>query len=309
MQAPIRRNHPVHAPVGGVVPAAVAVALWSLTPVLAELAHAVPPLQLAAMVAGVATLATWPLGRAVGRRAGDPVAVPARTWLAGPLLVLGAVGFYFVALRLAPAAEVALVAYTWPALFVIAAELIQVRRVHASSLAGTALAFGGAALVLVKPSAAAGDPAWAGYFCAFASGTCWAAFSLLARQQPVPLSGIMPRLFGLATVWAVAGHLLVEQTLWSVATGELASIAFIGFGPYGLAFVAWDTALRRGRSATVGTLAYAVPVLSALLLIAAGMASIDWRLAGAAMAVVAGCAVASRRRPEPAAPAWRARRA
>lgn len=301
MRGQLRRKYPFRAPVGGIVPAAVAVVLWSLAPVLAELAREVPPLQLAAMVVGVATVATWPVRRLAGRRDGDPVAVPLRIWLAGPLLVLGAIGFYFVALRLAPAAEVALVTYTWPVLFVIAAELVQVRRVHINSLAGTTVAFGGAALVLLDPSGPGGDPAWVGYACAFASGTCWATFSLLARQQPVPLSGIMPRLFGLAALWAVAGHLLVERTLWSMATGELASIAFIGFGPYGLAFIAWDTALRRGRSATVGTLAYAVPVLSALLLIAAGMASVDWRLAAAAVAVVAGCALASRRRPGSAA--------
>lgn len=157
--------------------------------------------------------------------------------------------------------------------------------------------------MLLDPSAPADDPAWGGYAFAFASGTCWAAFSLLARQQPIPLSGIMPRLFGLATVWAVVGHVLVEQTLWSIATDEPASIVFIGCGPYGLAFVAWDTALRRGRSATVGTLAYAVPVLSALLLIAAGMARVDGRLMVAAVAVVAGCALASRRQPESTAAA------
>lgn len=301
MQGRHPRKYPFHAPVGGVVPAAVAVVLWSLAPVLAELARAVPPLQLTAMVAGIATLATWPVGRLAGRRDGDPIAVPPRIWLSGPLLVLGAIGFYFVALRLAPAAEAALVTYTWPVLFVIAAELVQVRRVRINSLAGTIVAFSGAALVLLDPSAPTDDPAWGGYAFAFASGACWAVFSLLARQQPVPLSGIMPRLFGLATFWAVVGHLLFEQTLWSIATGELASIVFIGCGPYGLAFVAWDTALRRGRSATVGTLAYAVPVLSALLLIAAGMARIDWRLAVAALAVVAGCALASRRRPESAA--------
>ena len=303
MQGHSRRRYPFHAHAGGIVPAAVAVVLWSLAPVLAELARAVPPLQLAAMVAGVATLATWPISRFAGHPDGDPVAIPARTWLAGPLLVLGAIGFYFVALRLAPAAEAALVTYTWPVLFVIAAELAQVRRVHINSLAGTIVAFSGAALVLLEPSDPGGKPAWVGYAFAFASGTCWAAFSLLARQQPVPLSGIMSRLFGLATLWAVVGHLLFEQTLWAIAPGEIASTVFIGVGPYGLAFVAWDTALRRGRSATVGTLAYAVPILSALLLIAAGMARIDWRLGIAAVAVVAGCALASRPRSEPAAAA------
>ena len=295
MQAQFRRDDLVYGGWAGVVPAAVAVGLWSLAPVLAELARAVPPLQLTAMVVAVATVATWPVGRLLGKRRDDLGAVPMHTWVAGPLLVLGAIGFYFVALRLAPAAEAALVTYTWPILFVIVAELVQVRRVRIHSVAGTALAFGGAAIMLLRPAGGMGDPSWAGYACAFASGTCWAAFSLLARQQPVPLAGIMARLFALAGLWALTGHALVERTLWSLPSDEIASVALIGLGPYGLAFVAWDAALRRGRSATVGTLAYAVPILSALLLIAAGMASLDWRLVVAALAVATGCAVASRR--------------
>ena len=285
---------------GGIVPALIAVVLWSLAPVLANLAQQMPPLQLTAQCVLVAAVATWPIGRLSAARHPHPVSVPLAVWAGAPLLVIGALGFYFLALRIAPPAEAALVTYTWPVLFVLAAELAHARRVRLPSITGAALAFAGAGFVLMPTGSGGSDVPWIGYACAFASGTCWAAFSLLARQQPVPLTAIMPKIFGLAAAVAGIGHWLLETTMWPLPNELAAAILFIGAGPYGLAFLAWDTALRRGRSATVGTLAYAVPVLSALLLIAAGMARVDWRLVVAAMAVVAGCALASRPRPESA---------
>ena len=65
---------------------------------------------------------------------------------------------------------------------------------------------------------------------------------------------------------------------------------------YGLAMAAWDLALRKGPTALVGSLAYAVPVLAALFLVLAGIAAPDWRLSLAAVLVVLGSLVASGRR-------------
>lgn len=279
---------------GGVLPGLVAVVLWSLAPVLANLAQRMPPLQLTALCLLVAAVTTWPVGRLVTRQQGLVAAVGMRVWALAPLLVIGALGFYFLALRLAPPAEAALVTYTWPVLFVIAAELAHARRVRLPSIAGAALAFAGAGLVLMPAQGVSGDIPWLGYGSAFASGTCWASFSLLARQQPVPLAGLMPRLFGIGAAVAGLGHGVFEVSMWPVPFDMAVSIALIGLGPYGLAFLAWDMALRRGRSATVGTLAYAVPVLSAVLLVATGMATADWRLPVAAFGVVLGCAIAGR---------------
>ena len=293
MQSLIQPRVTTLAQVGGLLPATAAVVLWSLAPVLADLAERIPALQLTALCLGVATLATWPAARVAW---GKPrYRMPRDTAALGPLLVLGAVGFYFVALRRAPAAEAALIAYSWPVLFVVAAELVTHRRIGAPALAGSALAFGGAAIVLA-PGSLTGQSAWDGYLFAFASGSCWAAFSLIARRQREPLAAVMPRLFALAGLLAAAAHLLLESTLWSIPGDLLLWIAAIGAGPYGLAFLLWDAALRRGRSTTVGTLAYAVPILSTLLLVVTGSAVLDIRLAVAAAAVVAGCALSGRKR-------------
>ncbi|WP_340638737.1 hypothetical protein [Vreelandella lionensis] len=58
--------------------------------------------------------------------------------------------------------------------------------------------------------------------------------------------------------------------------------------------VAWDKALRFGQASLVGSLAYGVPILAALLLVLAGVSVFDWRLPTAALLVAVGCLKASR---------------
>lgn len=53
--------------------------------------------------------------------------------------------------------------------------------------------------------------------------------------------------------------------------------------------VAWDKALRWGHASLVGSLAYGVPILAALLLVLTGMSVLDWHLPVAAVLVVIGC--------------------
>jgi len=293
---PFKRPALAHAT--GLVPAGIAVVLWSLAPALAASARALPPLQLTAACFAVAGLVSWPARHRSRPPAGIGFGLAPSAWVLTPTLMLAAVGLYFAALRRGPPAEVALVAYTWPVLFVVAAELLATRRVRLPALAGCALAFSGAGLVLM-PAGSGGAAPWVGYACALLSGTGWAGFSLVAREQSAPLTPAMPRVFVLAALAAAVGHVVFESTLWPLPEGLALWIALIGAGPYGLAFLLWDAALRRGPSATVGTLAYAVPVLSAIFLVAFGMAAADWKLPVAAAAVAGGCGVTSLARSQP----------
>lgn len=275
----------------GIAAAIFAVVLWGIAPVLVEIAEQLPPLELAALCLAAAAATTAPATRQ-GRYHGPP---PVKVWLLAPPLIVGALAFYFAALRLAPPAHAALVTYTWPVMFVIAAELCSRGRLRPAVITGVALAFAGAALVLSGQAGGGlnGIP-WIGYGSAVASGLCWAAFSLLASRADRPLGPCLPRLFGLAVLWAAVGHALVEHTVWPPSPEVAGWVLLIGAGPYGIAFVAWDRALRLGPPATVGSLAYAVPIISATLLVVTGAAAPEWRLPVAAAAVMAGCVIASR---------------
>lgn len=273
---------------GWLLPACVAIALWSLAPTLAALASRVPPLQLTALCMAVACAASAPLLRQAGTVDASPAAVPLRQLLAAAALVMGAVAFYLAALRHVPAAEAALVAYTWPLFLTIAVELITTGRVRPGVVAGCVMAFGGAAALLQPDDGMALQPD-PGHGLALASGLCWVGFSLLARRGQASLNRAMARVFALAAALALAGHVVLETALWPIPGDVMAWIVFIGVGPYGLAFVFWQLAVQRGPGAVVGTLAYSVPVLSTIVLIVAGMAAFDWRLPLAGLAVAGGC--------------------
>lgn len=269
--------------------ALVAVVLWSAAPLLAEFAKATPPLQLTSVTLLAGALATLPLSRRVNVAAsgtGWQISV----WVGIPLLIFGAVSTYFLGMRLAPAAEAALITYTWPVLFVLLSQWSHFGRLRIAGVIGALIAFSGAALLLVPQSINGGlGGATTGYALALLAAFCWALYSWLSQAAPVALAPLLPRVLLIASIIAVAASLLLEGQL-PLPSGEalLAGIA-LGLGPYGVAMVAWDKALRWGHASLVGSLAYGVPILAALLLVLAGMSVLDWHLPAAAALVIVGC--------------------
>ncbi|WP_417862182.1 DMT family transporter [Vreelandella venusta] len=290
---------PVHSPVVisprySVCAALVAVMLWSIAPLLAALAQDTSPLQLSALTLLAGALATLPLSRRVNIAACRPhwkISV----WLGLPLLIVGAVSSYYIGMRLAPAAEAALITYTWPVLFVLLSQWSRFGRLHIASATGALIAFSGAAILLLPQALSGGfGGAASGYGLALLAACCWALYSWLGQVAPVPLTPLLPRLLMIACAVATCASLIMEGT-FIMPQGEtlLAGIA-LGLGPYGIAMVAWDKALRFGQASLVGSLAYGVPILAALLLVLAGVSVLDWRLPTAALLVVVGCLKASR---------------
>ena len=55
-------------------------------------------------------------------------------WVGIPLLILGAVSTYFIGMRLAPAAEAALITYTWPVLFVLLSQWSRFGRIRLAGI-------------------------------------------------------------------------------------------------------------------------------------------------------------------------------
>jgi drug/metabolite transporter (DMT)-like permease len=268
--------------------------LWSAAPLLAAFAKATPPLQLTAVTLLAGALATLPLSRRVNVAASGAV-WQISVWVGIPLLIFGAVSSYFIGMRLAPAAEAALITYTWPVLFVLLSQWSRFGRLRIAGVLGALIAFSGAALLLVPQAASGGlGGATTGYALALLAACCWALYSWLSQTAPLALAPLLPRLLLIACAIAVAASLLLEGPL-PLPSGEalLAGIA-LGLGPYGVAMVAWDKALRWGHASLVGSLAYGVPVLAALLLVIAGMSVLDWRLPTAAVLVVVGCLKAGR---------------
>ena len=291
--------HPIHSPVMvspkfSVCAALVAVTLWSIAPLLAELARATAPLQLTALTLLAGALATLPLSRR-GPMQACSLGWQVSVWLGIPVLIVGAVSSYFIGMRVAPAAEAALITYTWPVLFVQMSQWSRWGRLQWASVAGALIAFSGAAILLLPQALSGGfGGAASGYGLALLAACCWALYSWLGQAAPISLTPLLPRILLVACAITCAASLLWEGPA-SLPQGEalLAGIA-LGLGPYGIAMVAWDKALRFGQASLVGSLAYGVPILAALLLVLAGVSVFDWRLPTAALLVVVGCLKASR---------------
>lgn len=273
--------------------ALVAVMLWSVAPLLAELAHTSSPLQLTALTLLAGSLATLPLSRRVSM-ATLSKRWQLSVWLGIPLLIFGAVSSYFIGMRLAPAAEAALITYTWPVLFVLLSQWSRFGKLRMAGVTGALIAFSGAALLLL-PQALSGGLGGAanGYMLALLAACCWALYSWLSQSAPIALTPLLPRLLLAACAISSSTSLLVEGSLEIPSSEALLAGIVLGLGPYGVAMIAWDKALRFGQASIVGSLAYGVPILAAALLVLAGMSALDWRLPCASILVVVGCLKAS----------------
>lgn len=266
-----------------------AIGLWAFLAVLSREAAGVPPFELTALafsVSGVAGLVWLAATGRLGCLRQRPLA-----WVHGVGGLAGYHTLYFAALSLAPAAVANLLNYAWPLLIVLLSAPILGMRLRLRHLVGVALGAVGC-LLLIGPGAAGGG-AWLGYALALGAGLTWALYSVLARRMAaVPTEAVAGFCAATAVVCWVA-HFLVEPAV-TPGPRALVAAALMGLGPVGAAFFLWDRGMKQGDPRLLGTLAYATPVASTLLLVLAGFAPASVVLLLAAGLVAAGGLVAAR---------------
>jgi drug/metabolite transporter (DMT)-like permease len=271
---------------------AVAVLLWSALALLTVGAKRLPPFQLLALTFGVAGM----LGIILSVFRRKALLAAARAHPQALVLATAALaGYhfcYFVALRNAPAVDASLIAYLWPLLIVVFAGIAHggVRPAH---LVGAALGLLGTWLVVSTRGALAFDSAYAtGYAAAAGCALIWSAYSVANRRfADAPVDVVTLACIATAALGAIA-HALLERTV-APAPAEWLAVALLGLGPVGAAFFLWDYGTKHGNLPLLGVFSYGAPVLSTLLLVAAGSAEPGWRLAAAAFLVAGGAALAS----------------
>ena len=93
---------------------------------------------------------------------------------------------------------------------------------------------------------------------------------------------------------AAVSHLAFETTVAPASATQWAAIVGLGLGPVGLAFYVWDYGVKNGDFRLLGVASYAAPVLSTLILVAAGFAPATASLGLACALIVGGAVVATR---------------
>ena len=261
-----------------------ALLLWAFLAILARMAAGIPPLQLTALAFAAGGLMSLAVVAARGRIAAlrqGPLA-----WAHGVGGLFGYHALYFAALALAPAVEANLLNYLWPLLIVLLSGPVLGLALGPRRIAGVGLGFAGCAVLV---GAGASFPAGAGWGFASAVGCAvvWAVYSVTSkRMAAVPTEAVAG--FCIATALLAGLSSWLFETMVAPDARQWVAVALLGAGPLGAAFFLWDAGMKRGDPRLLGTLAYAVPVASTLLLVAAGEGVLDARVALAALLVAGG---------------------
>ncbi|MCT4610454.1 MAG: EamA family transporter [Pelagimonas sp.] len=270
----------------------IAVLLWALLALFTVGSAPVPPLLLNAL--------TFTVGGTIGvlwvTITGGWAQLRNTSWKIYAFGTLGLFGYhalYFSALRLAPPAEAGLIAYLWPLLIVLFSGLLPGERLGPLHVIGALVAFGGAALIVLRGGANFDPASLPGLGLAFFCALTWSGYSVISRRLgEVPTETVA--VFCVATAILSAGmHLIFEDTLWPSTPLAWGSVLALGLGPVGLAFYVWDIGVKRGDIQMLGTASYAAPLLSTLVLILAGFADAGWTLILAAALIASGAGLAA----------------
>ena len=133
-----------------------------------------------------------------------------------------------------------------------------------------------------------------GYGAALVCAFTWSAYSVLSRRlAAVPTGAVAGFCLATAILSGIA-HVLLEETSWPANAGEWLAVVALGVMPVGAAFYAWDIGVKRGNIQVLGAASYAAPLLSTLILIAAGVAQPSLRILAACLLITAGAVLAAK---------------
>ncbi len=267
--------------------------MWSLLALLTARSGAVPPFQLAAMTFVIATL----VGLVAMKARGTGMAVfrqPPAVWILGVGGLFGYHALYFAALRNAPTAEASLIAYLWPLFIVLGSAMLPGERLRWFHAAGAFLGLAGAALIVTGGGAIAFSPDYVfGYVLAGLCALTWSSYSLLSRRFGSVPSDVVTGFCAGTAVLSLIAHLIFEATVWPQTSGEWLAVLLLGLLPVGGAFYVWDHGVKHGNIQIIGASSYAAPLLSTLVLVAAGEAALTGAIVAAAVLITLGACLAA----------------
>jgi drug/metabolite transporter (DMT)-like permease len=271
----------------------IAIGLWAAL-ALSTVVAGIPPFQLMTLSFGIAFVSGIIILAFRGRDALAKLFQPATAWSTAFFAIFLYHTFYFIALSTVPAAPASLIAYLWPLLIVLFSAFVPGGgRPRLRHLLGALLGFAGAAVVLLeRQGEAASRINMFGYFAAFCCAIIWASYSVLNRRFALVPSEMLVGVCGAVALAGAAAHLVLEETVGPTLVQWLA-VLFLGIGPTGLAFQAWDYATKHGNVPLLGALSYLAPLISTLLLVLSGQAQASLYLCISSFLIVGGAVLAS----------------
>lgn len=273
-----------------------AIPLWATWPLLAVVsASSIPLFQFLTIIFAVGAGFLFLLPQASHKPPAAELA-PSRwrtRWLPAAMVALGLLVpdvFFIWALGFIPPAQANLILFLWPLMVVLLGVMLGLFALRLTHLASVAIGLAGAALVI---GAEVTSIDWLGVALAAAGGLAWAIFVVFRMWQGADAPDALVGGFALSAVLSLVLHVTFETAIIPPA-GPLISAVLIGIVPLALGNLAWDHGIRRGDRVLLSVMAYATPLVSALILIAAGFASPTLGLLVGGLMIVGAGIVSSR---------------
>jgi drug/metabolite transporter (DMT)-like permease len=245
----------------------VAILLWATLALFTVFTSKIPPFQLTFMAFGVAFMIGLGLWIKEGKGIIIHLKLPWKVWVLGIYGLFGYHFFYFLAIKSAPALEANLLNYLWPLLIVLLSGFLPNEKLRWFHFLGALLGFMGALVLLGFGKELIFASQYArGYMYALLCAFIWSSYSVLSRYfGEIPTLSI-GGFCGASALLSLCAHGVFEQTYMPTFEECIAAIG-LGLGPVGLAFFVWDYGMKQGDIKLIGSLAYATPLLSTLMLV------------------------------------------
>ncbi|MFA7430918.1 MAG: EamA family transporter [Rhodospirillaceae bacterium] len=272
----------------------IALVVWATLAVLTVYAGKTPPFLIVAIsftIAAAIAVIKWVVR---GEDVRGHLRIPPMAWALGVGGLFGYHALIFFALQNAPAVEANLVNYLWPLLIVFFSSFLPGHRLRWFHSVGALMGLAGVVVLVIgkMDGALAFETTHAlGFAAAFGAAFVWAAYSVLSRLFAQIPSDAVGAFCAVGAALAFACHLVFEPSVWPQGA-EWIAVALLGLGPAGGAFFVWDIGVKRGDIQVLGAASYLVPLMSTLLLIAAGSGAFTPEVAAACALIIGGAALA-----------------
>jgi len=270
-----------------------AILLWSTLASLGVMVNNIPPFQLTSMAFFVAFI----IGAVLWKKEGKGILVhlkwPLKVWLVGVCGLFGYHFFYFSGIQNSPAIEANLINYLWPLFIVLFSSFLPNEKLRWFHIVGVTLGLIGVFFLISKDGGFNFEIKYMeGYFYAFLAAVTWGSYSVISRLfGKIPTSAV-GGFCGVTAILSLICHILFETTV-PLGIDDIIVVIAIGLGPVGGAFYVWDKAVKNGDIQLIGSLSYAIPLLSTLLLVILGLSEQSTNIWVACMFIVIGSLISS----------------
>ena len=245
-----------------------ALLLWSSSAYLSVALKKIPPFQLTAFT--MTSLFVIKVVQIVIFNKWSCLKQPWYIYVGGSLFFTGFNFLYYLAFKFAPAAEVDIINYLWPIMIIILSGALPDESFSGVHLLSAAIGFL-SIWVLFQ-----GECSWRyiwGYIAAFSGALCWVAYNLLHRHYSDSSSAVIGIYGGVSAIFCSFLHFATETTV-APTTSQWVHMLLLGFIIVGFSYSLWDFGLKRGSIQTLSICSYFTPIVSILILVITGEASL-----------------------------------